>query len=265
MLEMLREALNHHDRIPHPAHSLPLSGWVRHIVAHYKKLPEYVFFAPASVPTTSAVFSPSALTQTAQQSRDFAIWGSHVVEMPASLHTQFCAKLWPLSNKAHKRSCPERVVTMADAIKWSRSGVFSTCLCRVGARSRSSSATATRCMSSCWRTAGTCSSDSRRCSLIAAWRGTELRRRRAWKGCGCTVHARRVASWAGRAAAPGHQQLRLRHGGHVRRQYGFAARCSSLCSRHGLSDGCRIRRCTVASVVRLSLSLRPAYRTIKGA
>ena len=34
MLEMLREGLNHHDRIPHPTGSLPLSSWVRHIVAH---------------------------------------------------------------------------------------------------------------------------------------------------------------------------------------------------------------------------------------
>jgi hypothetical protein len=84
MLEMLREGLNHHDRIPHPTHSLPLSGWVRHIVAHYKKLPDYVFFAPASIPTTSTVFSATALMQTAQQSRDFGMWGSHVVEMPAT-------------------------------------------------------------------------------------------------------------------------------------------------------------------------------------
>jgi len=116
MLEMLREGLNHHDRIPHPTHSLPLSGWVRHIVAHYKKLPDYVFFAPASIPTTSTVFSATALMQTAQQSRDFGMWGSHVVEMPATLHTDFCAKLWPFATKAHKRSCPERVVTMADAV-----------------------------------------------------------------------------------------------------------------------------------------------------
>jgi len=116
MLEMLREGLNHHDRIPHTTHALPLSAWVKHIVAHYKKLPEYVFFAPAVVPTSSSVFSAGALVQTLKTSRDFGMWGSHIVEMPAALHTEFCAKLWPFAKKAHKRSCPERVVTMADAV-----------------------------------------------------------------------------------------------------------------------------------------------------
>lgn len=33
-----------------------------------------------------------------------------------AVHTEFCAKLWPFATKAHKRSCPERVVTMADAV-----------------------------------------------------------------------------------------------------------------------------------------------------
>ena len=28
MLEMLREGLNHHDRVPHKTHALLLSGWV---------------------------------------------------------------------------------------------------------------------------------------------------------------------------------------------------------------------------------------------
>jgi len=117
MLEMLREGLNHHDRIPHPAKSLPLSAWVRHIVTKYHKLPEYLFFAPAVVPTSSSVFSPNALTQTLKStSHDFGMWGSHVVEMPAALMTDFCAKLWPYTAKAHKRACPERVVTMADAV-----------------------------------------------------------------------------------------------------------------------------------------------------
>ena len=116
MLEMLREGLNHHDRIPHTPKALPLSAWVKHIVQHYRKLPEYVFFAPASVPTSSSVFSASALTQTLKASRDFGMWGSHVVEMPAALQSAFCARLWPFAVKAHKRACPERVVTMADAV-----------------------------------------------------------------------------------------------------------------------------------------------------
>ena len=96
MLEMLREALNHHDRIPHATGSLPLSAWVRHIVAHYKKLPEYVFFAPASVPTSSSVFSADALTQTVSSSRDFGMWGSHVIEMPTS-----CARAPPAEVSLH--------------------------------------------------------------------------------------------------------------------------------------------------------------------
>ena len=32
------------------------------------------------------------------------------------MHAQFCAKVWPYAVKARKRSCPERVVTMADAV-----------------------------------------------------------------------------------------------------------------------------------------------------
>ena len=31
---MLREGLNHHDRIPHDTKGFAISGWVRHIVAH---------------------------------------------------------------------------------------------------------------------------------------------------------------------------------------------------------------------------------------
>ena len=96
MLEMLREALNHHDRIPHAAHSLPLSAWVHHIVAHYHKLPEFVIFTPASVPTTSSVFTASGLSQTVTQSRDFGMWGSHVIEMPTS-----CARAPPAEVSLH--------------------------------------------------------------------------------------------------------------------------------------------------------------------
>ena len=31
MLGMLREGLNHHDRVPHDTKGLPISGWARHI------------------------------------------------------------------------------------------------------------------------------------------------------------------------------------------------------------------------------------------
>ena len=115
MLEMLREGLNHHDRIPHKAHAPPLSAWVKHIVTKYETLPELLFFAPASVEPSSSLFSPSAVVD-ATKGSDFAVFGSHVVEMPASMHTSFCAKLWPHTAKARKRSCPERVVTMANAV-----------------------------------------------------------------------------------------------------------------------------------------------------
>lgn len=36
--------------------------------------------------------------------------------MPESVHAAFCAKIWPFATKARKRSCPERVVSMADAV-----------------------------------------------------------------------------------------------------------------------------------------------------
>ena len=121
MLEMLREGLNHHDRIPHTMSKLPLSGWVKHVVDHYAKLSvgddaEYVFFTPATLPTTSSVFSSRTLQQAMRQKTDFSVWGSHVIEMPSSLHTEFCARVWVHTPKARKRSCPERVVTMADAV-----------------------------------------------------------------------------------------------------------------------------------------------------
>jgi len=129
MLEMLREGLNHHDRIPHPMSDsaptpFPISGWVRHILAHWKKLPDGVFFAPASVPLTSPVFSPSgagSIAAAMTESEDFAMWGSRVIDMPASLHTTFCDVVWPLvsrhgEKRKLKRSCPERVVTMAEPL-----------------------------------------------------------------------------------------------------------------------------------------------------
>ena len=63
MLEMLREALNHHDRIPHQTNSAPLTAWVKHIVANYKKLPAMLFFTPAVVPASSSVFQPNSITR----------------------------------------------------------------------------------------------------------------------------------------------------------------------------------------------------------
>lgn len=132
MLEMLREGLNHHDRIPHPMDNtapapLAASGWVRHIVAHYNKLPDIVFFTPSIVPKTSRVFDASGRASIGAVMRDspeFGMWGSRVVDMPAAMHTSFCDVMWPLiqtterqsGGKARKRSCPERVVTMAEPL-----------------------------------------------------------------------------------------------------------------------------------------------------
>jgi len=115
MKEMLREGLNHHDRIPHVMKSPPLSAWVRHIATNWRKLPEFVFFAPAQVPSSSNVFRSQVVSQAAR-SGDFGVWGSHVIEMPETMRTVFCSKFWPFAAKARKRGCPERIVTMADAV-----------------------------------------------------------------------------------------------------------------------------------------------------
>ena len=126
MLEMLREGLNHHDRIPTPGAAFPAYGWVRHIVAHYHKLPELLFFAKPDVPTDSRVFlkeGKGSIPEALAESPDFSLWGTHVVELPAALHEQWCAKVWPLaasgaSPKARKRGCPERVVTMSGPLMY---------------------------------------------------------------------------------------------------------------------------------------------------
>lgn len=116
MKEMLREGLNHHDRIPHLTNLPGISSWIQHIIMHYKKLPEKIFFTPATVSESSKVFRPSALIETIGSSEGFAVWGSQVMEMPSALRDAFCTRLWPFATRARKRSCPERVVTMADAV-----------------------------------------------------------------------------------------------------------------------------------------------------
>jgi len=127
MMDMLREGLNHHDRIPLSSASLPSLGWIRHIVEHYRTLPEFLFFSPASVPTSSPLFAPTAVSDAISVSPDFSIWGSQVVEMPASMQTRFCAKVWPLAAKARKRTCPDRIVTMTNAVmRVSRTRILAT-------------------------------------------------------------------------------------------------------------------------------------------
>ncbi|KAL1530285.1 hypothetical protein AB1Y20_001196 [Prymnesium parvum] len=128
MHEMLREGLNHHDRIPHPMADsaptpFPVSGWVRHIIAHYKRLPDILFFAPSDVPASSRLFSSAgrgSIIAAMKESADFGMWGTRIVDMPAAMHTTFCKVVWPLTARAEKRklkrSCPERVVTMAEPV-----------------------------------------------------------------------------------------------------------------------------------------------------
>jgi len=123
MLEMLREGLNHHDRVPHDTQGLPLSGWVRHIVAHYHKLPELLFFARPDAPPDSRVFhgqGKGSIQDALAESPDFSLWGTAPVELPAALHAAWCAAVWPLvsSVKPRKRSCPERVATMSGAMMY---------------------------------------------------------------------------------------------------------------------------------------------------
>jgi len=123
MLEMLREGLNHHDRVPAAPDGLASAGWVRHIVAHYHKLPELLFFARPDIPADSRVFlkdGKGSIQEALAESPDFSLWGSHVVELPANLRDAWCAKVWKLASqsanvKARKRGCPERVVTMSSA------------------------------------------------------------------------------------------------------------------------------------------------------
>ena len=107
-------------RPPQDPEPFPASGWVRHIIAHYDRLPATLFFAPPDVPTTSRIFSPSgpgSIAAARAETEDFAIWGTRVIDMPAAMHTTFCDIVWPLVEKRKlKRSCPERVVTMAEPI-----------------------------------------------------------------------------------------------------------------------------------------------------
>ena len=88
MLEMLREGLNHHDRIPHDTKGFAISGWVRHIVAHYHKLPDLLFFTKPDTPAASRVFLPrgkGSIQEALAESPDFSLWGARPPSLqPAS-------------------------------------------------------------------------------------------------------------------------------------------------------------------------------------
>mmetsp|Transcript_55662 Transcript_55662/g.121179 ORF Transcript_55662/g.121179 Transcript_55662/m.121179 type:complete len:1186 (+) Transcript_55662:218-3775(+) len=119
MLEMLREGLDHLDRIPHGNGTHPQSGWARHLVAHYHKLPDRVVFVRGSVPDDSSAFSKEkGVASVAVQAADFHMWGSHSSELPLKLRGEFCASVWPLVQRARdfKKPCPERVVSMSNSL-----------------------------------------------------------------------------------------------------------------------------------------------------
>jgi len=85
MLGMLREGLNHHDRIPHDTKGFAISGWVRHIVAHYHKLPDLLFFTKPDTPAASRVFLPrgkGSIQDALAESPDFSLWGAHLSSSP---------------------------------------------------------------------------------------------------------------------------------------------------------------------------------------
>jgi len=125
MLEMLREGMDHVDRIPHSPTAFGMSGWVRHIMSRLPdakgkqvgKLPELLIFVRGSLPADSAALGTERGIASVKDV-EFAMWGTHVVELPHSLQPTFCKLLWPLVLRAKdtRKQCPERVVTMANSL-----------------------------------------------------------------------------------------------------------------------------------------------------
>uniref|UniRef100_A0A7S3WE82 NAD(P)-binding domain-containing protein n=1 Tax=Emiliania huxleyi TaxID=2903 RepID=A0A7S3WE82_EMIHU len=114
MPEMLREGLNHLDRIPFDSALPQIAAWLRHIAAHYAKLPPVVVFVPPNVPAASPLLAADGLSGALVAAKDFGAWGRHPTDMPRSMRDDFCAKLWPLVQQGRRshRPCPERVVGM---------------------------------------------------------------------------------------------------------------------------------------------------------
>jgi len=130
MPEMLREALDHVDRIPHApaAWGSPSSAWLRHILDRlpdpkrkgaHKEMPELLVFVRPGVPPESSAFtSERGLPLAAANGADFGMWGSHITELPVALQPNFCKIIWPLiqSARSHSRPCPDRVVSMSSSL-----------------------------------------------------------------------------------------------------------------------------------------------------
>ena len=118
MAEMLREGLNHHDRIPHALGTL-LSGWVRHIVAHYAKLPQTLYLLGALPTRGSGPLSSREIAAAREASADFGVWGSGVARMTDAMRADFCARLWPLVPEGSKArrdgdECPSSLASTSE-------------------------------------------------------------------------------------------------------------------------------------------------------
>merc|ERR1712087_216511 len=92
MLEMLREGMDHVDRIPHSPQAFGPSGWVRHMMSRLPdakgkqigKLPDLLVFVRGTVPADSSALGSERGIASIRDS-EFAMWGTHVVELPHSL------------------------------------------------------------------------------------------------------------------------------------------------------------------------------------
>ena len=85
MLEMLREGLNQHDRIPNDGPGFEVAGWVRHIVAHYHKLPDLIFFAKPDVPSDSRVFLREGKGSIQEALGEYAAYRPHPAPPPPAV------------------------------------------------------------------------------------------------------------------------------------------------------------------------------------
>ena len=58
---------------------------MRHIVAHYHKLPDLLFFTKADTPAASRVFLPrgkGSIQDALAESPDFSLWGARLSSSP---------------------------------------------------------------------------------------------------------------------------------------------------------------------------------------
>ncbi len=127
MLEMLREGLNHLDRIPHPSTGSPYSAWVRHIVAREKKaLPNILVFVRGGQRAASPPFGGhNGITQALKRNPDFGIWGGARIELPDSLRDEWCSLIWKSVHPGER--CPSNVATLDNSVLYaSEKGIRAT-------------------------------------------------------------------------------------------------------------------------------------------